>query len=82
MTWQTAAPPAEEGATTEKFVRPFFWFLGCCYTDTASPPITSGTHTGGRIGKPGSAWPEGTPAIELELQGNVDKQNGSYFVFF
>jgi len=37
----------------------------------ASASITSGTHTGGGavIRKPGSAWLEGTPAIDHRMNG-------------
>jgi len=43
----------------------FFWI------HTPSAPITSGTHTdgGGVISYPGSAWLEGTPAMDYEMNG-------------
>ena len=44
-------------------------FLFCRHT--ASAPITAGMHTGGGavIGKPGSAWFEGTPAMDHKEHG-------------
>jgi len=41
------------------------FFLG--WNQQASAPITSGTHADGGavIRKPGSAWPEGTPTIDI-----------------
>ena len=47
-----------------------FFFFGCSlssWNPQASAPITSEMHTdgGAEMGKPGSAWLEGTPAMDL-----------------